>query len=60
VQLIDLHTKLRFLEGATWHLLESKEDQILNKVEYAKFVEESWRKAERFDLAKILGIRPTK
>jgi hypothetical protein len=60
VQLIDLHTKLRFLEGATWHLLESKEDQILNKVEYAKFVEESWRKAERFDLAKILGTRPTK
>ena len=50
VQLIDLHTKLRFLEGATWHLLESKEDQILNKVEYAKFAEESWRKAERFDL----------
>jgi thiamine kinase-like enzyme len=51
VQLIDLHTKLRFLEGATWHLLESKEDQRLNKAGYAKFVQESWRKAERFDLA---------
>jgi thiamine kinase-like enzyme len=50
VQLIDLHTKLRFLEGATWHLLESKEDQRLNKAGYAKFVQESWRKAERFDL----------
>jgi thiamine kinase-like enzyme len=50
VQLIDLHTKLRFLEGATWHLLESKEDQRLNKEGYAKFIQECWRKAERFDL----------
>jgi Ser/Thr protein kinase RdoA (MazF antagonist) len=55
VQLIELHVKLRFLEGATWHLLESKEDQILYKVQNAKFVEDSWRKAERFDLAKLLG-----
>ena len=54
VQLIELHVKLRFLEGATWHLLESKEDQLLNKTRYAKFVEDSWRKAERFDLAKLL------
>jgi len=54
VQLIELHVKLRFLEGATWHLLESKEDQLLNKGRYAKFVEDSWRKAERFDLAKLL------
>jgi thiamine kinase-like enzyme len=55
VQLIELHVKLRFLEGATWHLLESKEDQLLNKTRYAKFVEDSWRKAERFDLAKLIG-----
>jgi thiamine kinase-like enzyme len=55
VQLIELHVKLRFLEGATWHLLESKEDQLLNKARYAKFVEDSWRKAERFDLAKLIG-----
>jgi thiamine kinase-like enzyme len=54
VQLIDFHVKLRFLEGATWHLLESKEDQLLNKTRYAKFVEDSWRKAERFDLAKLI------
>jgi thiamine kinase-like enzyme len=54
VQLIELHVKLRFLEGATWHLLESKEDQLLNKTRYAKFVEDSWRKAERFDLAKLI------
>lgn len=54
VQLIELHVKLRFLEGATWHLLESREDQLLNKVRYAKFIEESWRKAERFDLAKLI------
>ena len=54
VQLIELHTKLRFLEATTWHLLESKEEQLLNRVGYAKFVEESWRKAERFDLAKLL------
>ena len=60
VQLIELHVKLRFLEGATWHLLESKEDQLLNKVRYAKFVEDSWRKAERFDLAKLLGMPATK
>ena len=60
VELIDLHTKLRFLEGATWHLLESKEDQLLNKEGYAKFVEESWRKAERFDLAKLLGMTATR
>jgi len=50
VLLIDLHTKLRFLEGATWPLLESKEDQSLNKERDAKFVQECWRKAERFDL----------
>jgi thiamine kinase-like enzyme len=55
VQLVELHVKLRYLEGATWHLLESKEDQLLNKVRYAKFVEDSWRKAERFDLAKLIG-----
>jgi thiamine kinase-like enzyme len=60
VQLIELHVKLRFLEGATWHLLESKEDQLLNKVRYAKFVEDSWRKAERFDLAKLLGMPASK
>ncbi len=54
IQLIELHVKLRYLEGATWHLLESKEDQLLNKVRYAKFVEDSWRKAERFDLAKLI------
>ena len=60
VQLIELHVKLRFLEGATWHLLESKEDQLLNKVRYARFVEDSWRKAERFDLAKLLGMPATK
>ncbi len=59
VQLIELHTKLRFLEAATWHLLESKEEQLLNRVGYAKFVEESWRKAERFDLAKLLRIPVT-
>jgi thiamine kinase-like enzyme len=56
VQLIELHTKLRFLEAATWHLMESKEDQLLNKVRYAKFVEDSWRKGERFDLEKLLGM----
>lgn len=55
VELIELHVKLRYLEGATWHLLESKEDQLLNKVRFAKFVEDSWRKAERFDLAKMIG-----
>lgn len=56
IELIELHVKLRFLEAATWHLLESKEDQLLNKVRYAKFVEDSWRKAERFNLAKLLGL----
>jgi Ser/Thr protein kinase RdoA (MazF antagonist) len=56
VQLIELHVKLRYLEGATWHLLESREDQLLNKVRYAKFIEDSWRKAERFDLAKQIGF----
>jgi thiamine kinase-like enzyme len=56
VQLIELHTKLRFLEAATWHLMESKEDQLRNKVRYAKFVKDSWRKAERLDLEKLLGM----
>ncbi len=51
ITLIELHVKLRFLEGATWHLIESKEDQLLNKVKNAKFVDEMWRKAVRFDLA---------
>ena len=54
VQLIELHVKLRYLEGATWHLLESREDQLLNKARYDKFVDNSWRKAERFDLAKLI------
>jgi len=54
IELIELHTKLRFLEGATWHLRESAEDQLLNKVRYAKFVETCWRKAESFDLAKAI------
>ena len=56
VRLIELHVKLRFLEGATWHLSESKEDQLLYKVQNAKFVADSWRKAERFDLAKLFGV----
>jgi thiamine kinase-like enzyme len=51
IKLIELHVKLRFLEGMTWHLTESKEDQVLNKVKNAKFVEDMWRKAVRFDLA---------
>ena len=51
IKLIELHVKLRFLEGMTWHLTESKEDQLLNKVKNAKFVEDMWRKAVRFDLA---------
>jgi hypothetical protein len=36
--------------------MESKEDQLLNKKRYAKFVEDSWRKSERFDLEKLLGM----
>ena len=51
IKLIELHVKLRFLEGMTWHLTESKEDQLLNKVKNAKFVEDMWRRAVRFDLA---------
>jgi thiamine kinase-like enzyme len=57
IELVDLHIKLRFLEGATWHLLESKEDQLLYKVQNAKFVRDSWHKAERFNLAKLLDMR---
>lgn len=56
VQLIELHTKLRFLESVTWHLTESNEDRLLNKLQDAKFVEDAWRKAERFDLAKLLRM----
>lgn len=51
IELIELHVKLRFLEGTTWHLNESKEDQLLNKAKNAKFVDDMWRKAVRFDLA---------
>ena len=51
IKLIELHIKLRFLEAMTWHLNESKEDQLLNKVKNSKFVEDMWRKALRFDLA---------
>ena len=54
IELTQLHVKLRFLEGATWHLRETPEDQLLNKNRYAKFVEDSWHKAERFDLAKAI------
>jgi Ser/Thr protein kinase RdoA (MazF antagonist) len=56
VRLIELYVKLRFLESATWHLGESIEDQRLNKLRYAKFVENSWQKAERFNLANLLGM----
>lgn len=54
IELIELHVKLRWLEGATWHFNESAEDRLLNKVKYAKFVETCWQKAERFDLAKAI------
>jgi len=51
IELIELHVKLRFLEGATWHLLESKEDQLLNRKRYLKFIEESFRKAQKFSIS---------
>lgn len=50
IELIDLHVKLRYLEGATWHLLESKEDQLLNRNRYVKFIDESFRKAQKFSI----------
>lgn len=51
IQLIELHVKLRFLAGATLHLTDSAEDQLLNKAKNAKLVDDQWRKAVRFDLA---------
>ncbi len=49
-QLIELHVKLRLLEAATAHLKRSREDQLLNRLRYAKFVAECLRKAQRFSL----------
>ena len=54
VELIDLHVKLRFLEGATWHLLESKEDQLLNRKRYLKFIDDSFRKAQKFSITQAI------
>lgn len=51
VELVELHVKLRFLESATWHLLETKETQLLGRVRYLKFIDESIRKAQKFSLA---------
>ena len=50
-QLIELHVKLRFLERATRHLSESKESQLLGRVRNLKFIDECFRKAQRFSLA---------
>lgn len=50
IELINLHVKLRYLAGATMHLGDSAEDQLLNKAKNAKNVDEQWRKAVRFDL----------
>ena len=52
--LIELHVKLRLLEGATWHLNESREDRLLNRLRYAKFVAECFKKAQRFSLTAAL------
>jgi Ser/Thr protein kinase RdoA (MazF antagonist) len=51
IELINLHVKLRFLAAATAHLNDSPEDQLLNKTKNAKYVDDQWRKAVRFDLA---------
>ncbi|MFM6963609.1 MAG: phosphotransferase enzyme family protein [Micrococcales bacterium] len=54
LKLIELHVKLRMLEGATWHLNESREDQLLNRLKYTKFVTECFKKAQKFSLAAAL------
>ena len=54
IELIELHVKLRFLEAATWHLQESNEAQLLGRVRYLKFIDESFRKAQKFSLAALL------
>lgn len=51
IELINLHVKLRFLAATTLHLGDSPEDQLLNKTKNAKYVDDQWRKAVRFDLA---------
>jgi Ser/Thr protein kinase RdoA (MazF antagonist) len=50
IELIDLHVKLRFLESATWHLQLSKEDQLLGRTRILKFIDESFRKAQKFSI----------
>jgi Ser/Thr protein kinase RdoA (MazF antagonist) len=50
IELIDLHVKLRFLESATWHLQFSKEDQLLGRTRIVKFIDESFRKAQKFSI----------
>jgi thiamine kinase-like enzyme len=51
LELIELHIKLRLLAAATSHLRRSREDQLLNRIRYAKFVAECFRKAQKFSLA---------
>lgn len=50
IELIDLHVKLRYLEQATWHLSESKDDQLLHRPKIVRLIDESLRKAQKFSL----------
>lgn len=54
LELVELHVKLRMLEAATRHLTESREDQLLNRLRYAKFVAECFKKAQKFNLASAI------
>jgi Ser/Thr protein kinase RdoA (MazF antagonist) len=54
VLLIENYVKLRFLEAATWHLLESPEDQMKNKKENNKWIESCFLKANSFKLEEYL------
>ncbi len=54
LELIDLHVKLRYLEQATWHLSETKDDQLLHRPKILRLIEESLRKAQKFSLSGLL------
>lgn len=54
VVLLENYIKLRFLEAATWHLLESPEDQKMNKKENKLWIESCFQKAKEFNLKKYL------
>jgi Ser/Thr protein kinase RdoA (MazF antagonist) len=54
IPLIEKYVRLRFLEAATWHLLESHEDQVKYRKQNSVWIKSCFNKAKSFALARFL------